>query len=309
MTLEIQAGQTYTQGVWKQERFVLYYHSTAAGREIKVWTTLFGSSASPYVEYKTDDYFNVYIDMTDYVRAYADRIGSTTPYHHVIYVQDGSLSASAITIGIAGLIDPANVCAPFQNLYSYGARIIPPTMFYMPQYQYPVAEIYTNNNSFSTTGSASIMTGNRRVMISGDFVLNCSSGQKRYSARKTLCGVDYVSATWVSFTGQKRTHSFELTKRKSSTKDTIPLISNEDDFREIKGREDGITLRLDCLDTYDLWYYADILHSSEVKIGVGGWMHQVQIVDKTITLPDGDAGTNGVLEISVIFAHYDAVAM
>ena len=309
MTLEIRAGQTYTQGVWKQERFVLYYHSTAAGREIKMWTSFIGSSASPIAKYKTNIYFDAYIDMTDYVRAYSDRIGTAEPYTHTIYVQDESATAIEIKIGMLGLINPTSVLLPYQKMFSYGAKIIPPTMFYLPQYQNAVAEIYSASASFNVTGSANIMTGNRRVNILGDYVLTCAFAQRAYKARKTMCGVEYASVKWVSFTGQIRTHSFEITKRKTETQGTISLIPKDDDYSEIKGRVDGVTLRLDGLDMYDLWYYSDILHSSKVEIGIAAWSHVAQITDKAITLPDGDAGTNGVLEIQLNFAHYDAVAM
>ena len=98
--------------------------------------------------------------------------------------------------------------------------------------------------------------------------------------------------------------------RKQTTKNAYSLLPIDGEYIEIKGREDGFTLRLDRLNTYDLWYYSDVLQSSNVQVSddAQGWQ-RVQVTEKSITLPDGEAGTNGVLEIAVNYREYDAVAM
>ena len=81
------------------------------------------------------------------------------------------------------------------------------------------------------------------------------------------------------------------------------------DYDDVKGREDSFTIRLDGLNNYDLWYYADLITSSSVKVTLDGEKWQkVQVTEKNITLPDGEAN-NGILEISLNYAKYDAVAM
>ena len=73
---------------------------------------------------------------------------------------------------------------------------------------------------------------------------------------------------------------------------------------------DSVTLVIDELSAYDLWYYSDIITSSKVEVfisGAVGWS-QVQVTNKNVTIPDGDA-RNGKLEITINWRRYDAVTM
>lgn len=185
-------------------------------------------------------------------------------------------------------------------------------MFYAGQnYEECDAEFYATNGTWSVTGGATMAVNKRHIgQMYNDFVLSDGTHSLKYKRRQNICGVEYIKVKWVSFTGQEREHWFELTKRKQSTKDAFSLLPIDNEYVEIKGREDGFTLRLDRLNTYDLWYYSDVLQSSNVQVSFDSQIwYRVQVTDKAITLPDGEAGTNGVLEIAVNYKRYDAVAV
>ena len=306
MILEVQrGGRTYTANIWKQERFVLLASGSVS--PLLVWTNLHGSVNAPLAKYALNGNGSVYIDMTDYVRAY--------PSVATIYVYDVSSTASSVSVNVKGLINPQNVNIPMQNLKSLGALVVPPSMYYCGEnYEEVAAEFYapSGTGTWSYSGHATLSTNVRIYgQISGDYgIVRNGSTVKNYKMRKKQCGVEYIKVKWISFTGIERVHWFELTKRKQSAKDAYSLLPVDNEYVEIKGREDGFALRLDRLDTYDLWYYSDILQSSNVKVSFDDqtWV-RVQITDKAITLPDGEAGTNGVLEVAVNYRRYDAVAM
>lgn len=301
----LRGGNSYTANVWKQERFVL--HANSQTGQLLVWTNLQGSANAPIAKYKVGSDNYAYIDMTDYVRAY--------PNVTTIYVYDVSSVVSSVSVSVKGLINPQNVNIPTHPLMANGALIIPPRMFYAGQnYDEDDAEFYATSGTWNVTGGATMAVNKRNIgQMYDDFVLSDGTRSLKYRRRKFICGVEYIKVKWVSFTGIEREHWFEVSKRKTETANAYELLTLDGDFNTIKGRLDGFTLRLDRLNTYDLWYYSDVMQSSKVEVSRDGgytdaW-RQVQITDKAITLPDGEAGTNGVLEIAVNYREYDAVAM
>lgn len=300
----LRGGNSYTANVWKQERFVL--HANSLTGQLLVWTNLQGSANAPIAKYNVGSDNYVYIDMTDYVRAY--------PNVATIYVYDVSSVVSSVSVSVEGLINPAHVIIPQHTFSNAGARgyVIPPRMYYAGIQQGDVeAELYKTSGTWVVTGDATLSVNGRHVgQISGNFTLSNGAVTLAYCRRRMRCDVRYVLVKWVSFTGVSREHIFECTKAKQNTKDTFSLLQFDNAYSEIKGREDGFTLRLDNLDLYDMWYYADVLQSSSVQISFDGQMYySAQVLDKSITLPDGEAGTNGILEIAINYKKYDAVIM
>ena len=298
----LRGGNSYTANVWKQERFVL--HANSLTGQLLVWTNLQGSANAPIAKYKVGSDNYAYIDMTDYVRAY--------PNVATIYVYDVSSVVSSVSVSVKGLINPQNVNIPTHPLMANGALIIPPRMFYAGQnYDEAEAEFYATSGTWNVTGGATMSMNKRNIgQMYDNYVLTDGTHSIAYKKRAMVCGVEYIKVKWVSFTGQWREHIFELTKRKQTTKGAYSLLPIDNEYIEIKGREDGFVLRLDRLDTYDLWYYSDILQSSNAQVSFDAQTWQrVQATTSSVVLPDGEAGTNGVLEIDVNYRKYDAVAM
>lgn len=307
MILRVTAANVST-AYWKAERFVLHFpYLLTQGDPIAIWSNLDGSVNSPIAIYTFIGGQDLDVDMTDYLRS----SGAATLYWSTL---DGDEWSPALTISVtyAGLINPAGVIIPphpFANDTNCG-MIIPPRVFYCKERDDVQAELYKTGN-WSVIGDASLASDGRHVgLIEGIFTLSNGTRSLVYKPRKMDCGIRYVRVTWVSFTGRVRSHWFECAKVKQSVKDAFSLVIPDNGYSETKGREDGFVLRLDGLDAYDLWYYADVIFSSDVKISFdNNTFYTAQVTDKTITLPDGEAGTDGKLEININYRKYDAVAM
>lgn len=292
---------------WKQERLVLVYGGSGEGDKQHLWTNKSGSYASPIAVYTPDSDGYCNIDMTDYLRM----VGSCTVY---IKDEDESATTATIAVTVKGLINPASVMIPYHygNAYSY---IIPPYYMIAPETgKSIIAENCKTGSSSgaSVTGNATMASNNRYITITGDFAYKAVSyGDARpYKLKPRFCGVQYAYVRWQSFTGVTRTHIFEVIKPTTAAADNYSLMPVDNEYIEVKGRVDSFTLRLKDLCPYDLWYYSDIITSSNVEISFDGTTYdRVQITTKNITLPDGDTKQNGKLEIGVNWKRYDAVAM
>ena len=288
---------------WKQERLVfqILEHDS-----IKMWSNLKGSQLSPIATYLSDNAYYVFVDLTDYVRA------NPTVAHLYFYSEEHAATYD-VTITIAGLINPFKVLIP-QHALSV-ALICPPSLMYCDGVNKLAAELFPDFQLWTIVGDAALRSDKRQIKdILGDFTLSISVGQRidrrTFSTTPLVCGVRYAFVRWVSFTGVTRVHIFEVAKAKTSAADAYSLLPTDNEFVEIKGREDGFVLRLAGLDAYDTWYYADLITSSKVEVSMDGTNYdRVQVVSKNVTLPDGEAGTDGKLEIEVNWKRYDAVAM
>ena len=290
------------QALWKQERIILYVQARG---QVKFYTDLEGSAASPIATYEVVSRDEIYIDITDYVRAY-DNV------EHLYIVDVDASVTYDVEVDVKGLINPEGVLIPDHAL-RYDAVIIPPSLMIcaLDHENLEQAEFYATGGSWSVVGTASLSADKRSVgQINGAFKLTDGTHSKNYTPKTFRCDVQYALVRWVSFTGETRAHWFEVTKQKSDTAGAYNLLPIDNEYVEIKGRVDGFTLRLDGLNRYDLWYYADVLNSSKVEVSFNGstWA-RVQITTKSITLPDGESGKNGKLEIQVNWKRYDAVAM
>lgn len=301
---------------WKQERLILRKQTNSANVNVSMWTNAGGSSASPIATYKARSVSGtaqVDIDMTDYLRAYAT---ATIVYLYDNYEQE----TYTINVTRKGLINPDSVLIPPHWPY---AKIVPPDyMIGDAQGQQIKAEFYNFDDGAYSVSGASWQSNHRLLWPTSTFfdLYYLPQGasayiNKRYTMRARQCDRQYALVEWVSFTGITRRHIFEVVKSTTKTANAYSLLPTDSEYVEIKGRNDGFTLRLDNLNAYDLWYYSDILHSSNVRVSMNADsptsadFERVQIADNKITIPDGNASIEGVLEISVNWKHYDAVAL
>lgn len=288
---------------WKQERLVLVFDG--AGDILHMWSSLSGSYASPIAKYTPDTNGYVFVDITDYIRAY----GGCS-----IYLKDEAADANLCTINITvkGLINPLGVVIPY-HYEEYYAKVIAPLHMIAPESgKSLLAEVYYQNAACYLTGSATLATNNRYLTVTGDFSckFNIQGTPRQYHLKPRLCGMQYAYVRWQSFTGVTRLHIFEVSKPTMAADGSYNLMPRDNEYVEIKGRVDGMTLRLRDLSAYDLWYYADIITSSSVEVSLDGTNYtQVQVTTKNYTLPDGETKINGKLEIAINWKRYDAVTM
>lgn len=301
-----------TLNYWMQER-VIFKGTISPARPVKFWSTSHGSSSAPIATYMPDENNEVVIDVTDYLRAYNKNAGmSIGLYFNVVSVTKYHAMTNK------GLINPESVLIPAFNKKSDSLTneyiIQPPQMMLAPSGAVThQIEVFLKTPQYWTIGGATPDAGKRVLSANGNFSLTWDDDITfRYNTRSQRCGVRYAYVRWVSFTGITRMFTFEVVKQKQSTQNAYSLLPIDNEYIEIKGREDGFTLHLEDLSAYDLWYYSDILHSSKVEVSFdrnATNFQQVQVIDKSIELPDGEASTNGKLDIKVNWKHYDAVAL
>lgn len=301
MIVDVTSAST-NLSVWKQDRLVFRYSGETAGSSVGVWTNLHGNYGTPMARYTVPASQVLLIDMTDYVRAYASTLTKITVYGSV---------GHEYNITIVGLISPDSVLIPPGWGY---AKIAPPDYMIAPGAgQSVIAELFgTPGYGYSANPSpAAIVNNGRGVSCSEAFTLTRTgdSRSKQYKMRAQQCGLNYALVEWVSFTGAQRRHIFEVIKTKTSAADAYSLRNINNEYTEIKGREDALTLRLLGLNMYDFWYYSDVITSSNVQVSFDGTNYtRVQVTSKSVTIPDGE-NTDGKLEINVNWKRYDAVAM
>lgn len=124
------------------------------------------------------------------------------------------------------------------------------------------------------------------------------------------CERTYAWVRWVSPTGAERVAVMEVTKRKLSPTDDVAFLTDDNSYNILRGRVDGFSLCLRQATAYDVWYYGSIATSSKVEVSLDGleWS-QVEVTTKGVTIPDGDAGKLGDIELAINWRKYDAVAM
>lgn len=304
--------------LWKQERIVGYKHTT---RKVRFWTDLEGSGSNPIAVYTPTSDGELYIDLTDYVRAHED-----VEEFHFYEAAGGVHIQTDIAVSVVGLINPASVLVPCFGeeadfYFDMPRRYLSPltgaslqfgifprpsgddSLFYYIRTTYWPAS--TQNVSDGMTLTSTYSNGFHLMKSEG----GTSTILRTYRPTPLIYGVNYAMVRWVSFTGTTRCHTMEVVKSKIETKDAYSLLPIDNEYVEIKGREDGFTLRLNGLCAYDIWYYADMITSSKAEVSLDGstW-DRVQVTKKSITMPDGE-GSDGVLEIQVNWKRYDAVAM
>lgn len=293
-----------TAKVWKQERLIA--HLASMTDDVKLWTDLEGSAANPIATYTPDANGDLWVDLTDYVRTY--------PSVGTFNFSFGVGSNWPLVVTIEGLINPESVLIPYHMLKENGAMVIPPSRILWDGTNSDPSEFefYATAGTWSVTGNASLAIDHRSVgQISGVFTLeNAEQHNKDYVPTKLRCGLEYAVVKWISFTGAERISWLQVVKSKIASANNYSLLPRDNEYIQIKGREDGFTLRIDGLNVYDLWYYADILTSSDVRVSFDGGttFDRVEVDTKNITIPDGEA-FDGVLEINVNWKRYDAVAL
>lgn len=124
------------------------------------------------------------------------------------------------------------------------------------------------------------------------------------------CERRYVAVRWVAATGITRLHTFEMRDLMQSADDITKFETADGTYSVSRGRVDGFKLYLENLNAYDYWYYADVINSSTVEVSLDGenW-RTVEVLTKSVTIPNTNSGKLSNLEISVNWREYDAVTM
>ena len=282
--------------------------------------------------YSRDENNRVIIDLTDWIRThYKD--GSLYDPRICVYTEDDDIFELLDSVGGVFLRDPWKVPIPKSSIQ--GLLITPPSrMLTCPYGVIPIDTSFIwNDKGFETsiwqyrpiTTSVWIdapigtpfMLGSVGVEIGTNGLV-----EGRFEPKKVECGVRYAVIQWRSFVGPYKAHTFKINSQKTDTQDNYSLLMVDNSYNEIKGSEESLIFSIDELNTYDFWYYSDILTSSEVSLmvcdgkvfyeisqtkeAVGGI--RLEITTKNVTIPSGERA-DGKLEFEAKIKRYDAVTL
>lgn len=308
---------------WTQERFVV--RITTAADQLKFFKE--GDDVStdePIATYKVTGGV-VEIDVTDFVRAY-------TSNTEVKFYWEDDDTVFSVTYTISGMINPEKMLIPKNDLSELGGLIIPPSRM--------IAGIGTNWLIYATTAN---WRAAWKIGSVGDTYLSIDKGLyltsindvtqsgyvrvRRIGHGDTICSISgqvceerYIEVAWltcISKSGEAaianmKIHTFKVKGQTTSAAGEYSLLEIDNAYKTIKGREDRITFYIDELTDYDLWYYSDILTSSEVRVvAFDGKIDSdntiLEVVTSSVEVPYGER--LGKLEIECKFKRYDAVGL
>lgn len=316
---------TGTQYLWRQERIILQGIGQGFA-PLYLWTNLHGSQAAPLARYEQANFVTL-ADITDYVRAYP----SVTK---IYYTDDLSPdeTPNELSVSVSGLINPANDIIPFncEALIPYagtgqgvpdmtGILIAPPSMILAAvddEDLYAEIRLKPGTNVqkysvFEAGTSLDMQSDTLEIYANADEFGIWDNDEQAKGMQYKITPLNpernYLLLSWVSRYGGIKCFSWEFRNVKYATNEKIEIeqINNEYDVR--KGLEMTLTARLDGLSSYDYWYYADIINSSNVRAYYGGIWRKVTIETKDATMPNASSGEFKTLEITVKFAKYDAI--
>lgn len=256
-------------------------------------------------------------------------------------------SVQTIQFYRAGTIDPTKILRPFDlsnlvqledtmdSLKSYYPLVMPTVMLRGESIARVVVEMWRESltsfldNSYYLYGTndepLNVATKNLTIPLSDEswndthfnieedcilFVLHGDSGYTitKMNMQPQECDKLYAAVEWVSQYGVTRRHIFEVIKQTAAVDGVISIETIDNGWDERKGSVHGCTLRLEELNRYDYWYYADLILADTAKITFDGvnW-YTLQVTAKNYTLPNSDSGQLSTLEIPINYCRYDTI--
>lgn len=293
---------TFDTNIWQQQRTVLsVVDFTSATTAVRLTVT---DHAELTAYYSVKVGVRLDIDLSDLVRMY--NRGTLTIAE---MAGDTVVTQVSRTWTYKGLINPEKAFIPETDVAFGGCIISPPSRMYYAGVNLWCETYFTTDYSLWTLsgGRATFRESGRRIVCSGTFTMTDGGTQKVCNV-ETGCG-DMVNVQWRSFTGSMRRHAFELVKYTTEAVDVVQLQTMTDGYEVQKGRRDSFTIRIDGLNRYDMWYYGDIITSSDVQVSLdnGTTWEKVQVTSKSVELPSNDEGALGTLEITLNYRHYDTL--
>ena len=298
----------FSPAIWAQERNFLYV-SRLLSTSTHVLVEVMGHNELS-AKYAIPPSRTVDVDITDVVRMYETGTFKVSEMSGDTVVEEQTPDPWYI----AGLIDPEKVLIPDHDLQDAGggALILPPNKILLhPDAPFATAECYFSEpNNWLVTGDAELDINKRRLNITGDFMLATRgyTAVKGFSPRYGDKCLPMALLSWVSFTGAGRIHVFEIVQQATESVDEVEMLTADNSYDIRKGRKDSVTLRLDGLNRYDLWYYGDVVTSSFVGVSFDGdENYRAEVTTKKVELPASDEGALGSLEITLNYSRYDTL--
>lgn len=311
---------TWNSNVYAQERSILKVTNIANNADV-IRIAGVGGLSSYVADYRLASEREIEIDLTDLVR-----IANGSAY--VVEMADGStLSSTIIQFSRVGLINPNTAYIP-NPLHSDDSEVViaPPSVIYSGSVQDSIlVYVYSNTHTYACRFSyANGTLGALTMLQNGITVLQPSQPNPsefrilRMPTGLAVCVVtyrpqnecqEYVTIRWAErFSGRYKTAVFLRTRNTYETQGAIELENIKNEYTVKKGFEQGFIASIDDLTPYDVWYYGDIVNSSDVQVLSESyeWV-SVDVATKSVTIPDSDSGKPNNFEIEIKYKRYDAI--
>lgn len=298
----VNSGDTLT--IWRQQSNLLQVNCIAADTTVRIST-----DGETWVGFVLDStYHRAVIDLRPFVE-----LGATA-----VYVRTSTADVKTFTISVAGLISPARLFVPWQHNcvgFCQEPEIVTPSVM-LGDGGFLFVEFRNLGSGdlrvYQDGAQVSVVNGQCYIDTSSPIYIRKYTGETYTERRITdfetmCCDRRYARVMWVGATGVRKSAVFEAIKMKTRADGNVELQELSDGFGVIKGRIDGVTLRLEKLNTYDYWYFSDIVTSSEVIMNMVGSpvADYVKVTTGDYTLPE--LWETRDFEINVDFARYDAI--
>ena len=254
-----------------------------------------GSSIIVFYDYVAGK--EILIDLTEYV------IANPNPTSEIT-LHDGSTTATITWQSSGKLFNPNKIQRPSYPLAQFftknNAMVYFPNIIFAPSSVFSGDHFLTwspeENLDFSLASSGG-NTIDRNIYIvetlEEDNSISIGSidskAQYNMQMRQQKDCIQYIDIKWECLFQKNayKKHKFELYEQSESVDVSQELYNYKDGGLALteKSRKKEITLKLDDLNAYDLWYYSDLLTSSNVFALIDGEWQRIQVITKNINIP------------------------
>ena len=259
-------------------------------------------------------YYNVankeiLIDLTEYIIANPNPTSAITLY-------DGSTTATITWQSSGKLFNPNKIQRPSYPLAQFftknNLRVNYPNVIFAPSSVFSGdhflswspeenLDFYLQSSGGDTIGKDIyiVETAEEDNFISIGLIDADAKAQYNMQMRQQKDCIQYIDIKWECLFQKDayKKHKFELYEQTESVDVSQELYNYKDGGLALteKSRKKEITLRLDDLTTYDLWYYSDLLTSSNVFAYVDGDWQRIQVITKSINIPFNSVKRNELM--------------
>lgn len=265
-------------------------------------------SGSSYIAiYINVDNKEILIDLTEYIIANPNPTSAITLY-------DTSTTATITWQSTGKLFNPNKIQRPNYPLAQYftknNLRVNFPNVIFAPSSVFSGDHFLSwspeENLDFYLQSSGGDTIDNDIYIIETAEEDNAISigvidnkAQYNMQMRQQKDCIQYIDIKWECLFQKDayKKHKFELYEQNESVDVSQELYNYKDGGLALteKSRKKTITLRLDDLTTYDLWYYSDLLTSSNVFAYVDGEWQRIQVITKNINIPFNSVKRNELM--------------
>lgn len=271
-------------------------------------TVMYLRNGSTYVAmYNNVANKEILIDLTEYIIANPNPTSAITLY-------DTSTSATITWQSSGKLFNPNKVQRPSYPLAQFftknNLRVNYPNVIFAPSSVFSGDHFLSwspvDNLDFSLQSSGGD-TIDKKVYIvetleeDNSISIGAIDNKAQYNMqmRQQKDCIQYIDIKWECLFQKDayKKHKFELYEQSESVDVSQELYNYKDGGLALteKSRKKTITLKLDDLSTYDLWYYSDLLTSSNVFAYVDGEWQRIQVITKNINIPFNSVKRNELM--------------